>query len=324
MLKNNSFEEIRQVISAAEKIIISAHISPDGDAVGSSCGLARSLRLAGKDAWVYLEEMPEKYLKIPVEGLYRLPEFTDTDCDLFIALDCADKARLGLTEAIFDKAKSTVCIDHHGTNIGYGDLNYIDEYAASASELVYELIKNCFPIDKDTATLIYAGILYDTGGFRHSSTLPSTMAAAGELMALGIPFSKVYNQMFYTQNFSQTLATAITIENAEVLHNGDFVFTYISAADIEKAGSSSSELDGISEYFKRTAGTKISVFAKEKNPGEIRISMRADGEIDVSRIGAMFGGGGHVNAAGCTINEPLEKACEIIKETVLKVLDGEI
>ena len=322
-MKNNSFDEIRQVISGAEKIIISAHTSPDGDAVGSSCGLAKSLRLAGKDAWVCIEEMPEKYLNIPVEGLYKLPEFQDTDCDLFIALDCADKKRLGLAEPVFDKAPKTICIDHHGTNEGYGDLNYVDGDAASASELVYEVIKDTFPIDEDTATLIYAGIIYDTGGFRHSSTKPSTMRAAGELMAYGIPFSKVYNRMFYTQNFTQTLATAVTINNARLLHNGDFVFTYITKDDIDKCGSSSSELDGISEYFKRTAGTKVSVFAKEKENGEIRISMRADGEVNVSKIASAFGGGGHVNAAGCTIEGPLDEACKTIIDAVNKALDGE-
>ena len=322
-MKNNSFDEIRQAFSGAEKIIISAHTSPDGDAIGSSCGLAKALRLAGKDAWVYLEEMPEKYLNIPVEGLYRLPEFQDTDCDLFIALACADKARLGLAEAVFDKAPRTVCIDHHGTNEGYGDLNYVDGDAASASELVYDIIKDAFPIDIDAATLIYAGILYDTGGFRHSSTKPSTMHTAGELMAYGIPFSKVYNRMFYTQNFTQTVATAVTINNAKLLHNGDFVFTYITNDDIKRCGSSSSELDGISEYFKRTAGTKVSVFAKEKENGEVRISMRADGEVNVSKIAASFGGGGHVNAAGCTIKEPLDKACRMITDAVNKALDSE-
>lgn len=321
MVKNNSFDEIREAIKSAEKILISAHTSPDGDAVGSSCGLAKSLRLLGKDVWVILEEMPEKYLNVPVDGLFKLPDFGDLECDLFIALDCADKKRLGLCESYFDEAEKTICIDHHGTNEGYGMLNFIDADAASVSELVYFLIKDNFPLDVDSATLLYTGILYDTGGFRHSSTRPLTMQAAGELMALGIPFSKVYNRMFYTQNFSQTIATGVTIQNAKLLHNGDFVFTYITKADIEKCGSSSSELDGISEYFKRTSGTKVSVFAKEKNPSEIRFSFRADGEVNVSKIAQSFGGGGHVNAAGCTVNEPLEKACEMVIEAVNKALD---
>ena len=320
-MKNDSCGDIRRAIDESNKIIISGHVSPDGDAIGATCALALSLRAAGKEAAVLLEELPDKYMMLPVAGLVAFDGYESLTGDLFMSLDCGDKGRLGGAAAVMERCPLTVNIDHHESNTFFCDINFVMPYAASTSEMIFDLIDGHYPMNEGIASLLYAGILYDTGGFRHSSTNPGTMRTVARLMEEGIPFTKIYNRMFYRQSFSETKATGVTINNAVLYHDGEFIFTRISLEEIAACNTSAKELDGISAYMKRTVGTKVSAFAREKYPKETKVSFRADGDVDVCALAKSFGGGGHYNASGCTRYEDFETACGMVIKKVNEALD---
>lgn len=319
MKKNDSLEKIREIISAYENIVFCGHTNPDGDAIGASLSLASSLHKMGKKVQVLLEPHAKKYAVIPNHDLIVEKEAV-REVDLFIALDCGDMGRLQGMEELFQKAKCTVNIDHHASNSYFGEYNYVEEHASSTSEIVFKLIHGNFPIDQDIASGLYAGLIYDTGGFRHSSTTPFTMQVAGELMSYDIPHTKIYNTLFDSRNFSEMKLMGRALDKAESHFDGKVICSSITMQDLADCHGTNKELDAIINYLKGVNNTKIACFLYEKNGTDVKASFRGNDGYDVCVLAQKFGGGGHVKAAGCTIQEPIAKAKEMIFAEISKVL----
>ena len=222
MKANDSFEKIMECILSAETITLTGHINPDGDAIGACLALGGALEKSGKKVQVVLEKYADKYHLIPNGHLVCEAEKAEVP-ELFIALDCGDEDRLGAAGKIFQKAAKKINIDHHGSNSFFGELNYVDADASSTSEIIFRLLKDRLPITAAEAAGLYAGLIYDTGGFRHSSTSPETMKIAGELMGYGIPFTEIYNRFFDSRSFSELKIMGKALDNAELLFGGDVV-----------------------------------------------------------------------------------------------------
>lgn len=190
-MQNNTKQEILEKIAQAKTIQIAGHTNPDGDAIGACLAFGLALEKAGKDVTVLLEHYAPKYDVIP--GKHLVKEAA-AKADLFLALDCGDKGRLGAAADWFHQADVTINIDHHSSNTYYGQYNYVEGASSSTSEIVYGFLEGNYPVDQDMAAGLYAGLIYDTGGFRHSSTSPNTMRVAGALMETGIPFTDIYNR----------------------------------------------------------------------------------------------------------------------------------
>ncbi len=316
---NDSLEKIREIISAHQNIVLCGHINPDGDAIGASLALAASLDKAGKNVQVLLRPYAPKYEVIPNGNLIVQKEEVPS-AELFIALDCGDMGRFDWIEDIFKGAKCTMNIDHHASNSFFGEYNYVEEHASSTSEIVFKLLKGHYPIDERIASALYAGIIYDTGGFRHSSTMPFTMQAAGELMSYGIPFTKIYNALFDSRSFSEMKIMGRAFDKAESHFNGKVIFSSITMTDIEECKGTNKELDAIINYIKGVNETKIACFLYEKNELDVKASFRGNEGYDVCALAQKFGGGGHVKAAGCTIAAPIAKAKELIFAEIEKML----
>lgn len=313
-MRGNTPEALFALIESSKSICISGHTAPDGDALGSTCGLTLALRKLGKTVTLLAEDFNEKYLEIP--GADTAQKIAPA-CDLFLALDCAALDRLGIALPYFQAAAHTVNIDHHGSNTRYGELNYVDGDASSTSELIYELLTAWgIPLDKDIATALYTGILHDTGGFRHSCTHPSTMEATGKLLSYGIPFSEIQDRQLYSHTFPEMKMAGLALYRAELDCGGQLIYTHIGLDEVEALHGDIKGLDQIVGMLKSVNDTRISAFFYEKAPGTIKASFRADGSVDVSKIAQQFGGGGHVRAAGCTLNGTMEDA----KAAVLPVL----
>lgn len=309
------FDEIRSVIESCSRIVISAHTSPDGDAVGSCCGLAMALNELGKEVAVVLEEYSESFNIIPTGGLMytSLPEGFNPD--LFIALDCGDLERLGENAELFNSVKTTINIDHHMSNTNFAKYNYADEYASSASELVFRLLYGYAPFNEDIAAALYTGILYDTGGFRHSSTSPATMIAAAELMEYDFDFSGIYNKIFSTRKLKEAKGLGIALDRLETAFDGKAVYTWMTLEDMEKIGVVSDDLHAVTGFIKGIEGCEVSMFIYEKQPGTFKVSMRSEDSVDVCAVCSAFGGGGHKKASGCTLEgKPQEIAEKILQE----------
>ncbi len=308
MSKDNIIAELKR----AENIVIAAHVNPDADAIGSSLGLAMALGKLGKRPRVVLEAYNSKYDVIPgKEFIYN--GSLDIPMDVFVCLDCSSLARLGEAAELFLKAPVTLCVDHHLSSDKFANYNFVDSTASSTCELMYEIIKELTPPDADIASAIYAGLVTDTGGFRHGCTKQSTMIIAGQLISLGIPFTNIYNELMYRHSEAEAGIFCKALSNMKVEY--PVAFSSVSKAEMDAYGATSQDLDGIAEYLLNIRGVALSVFFYEKHVGEVKASFRSK-EVNVSEIAGQFGGGGHKNASGCTIFDSLDRA----REAVLKAL----
>ena len=190
----------------------------------------------------------------------------------------------------------TVNIDHHISNTGFGELNFVDAEASSASELVYRLLDGWCEMDAEIACAIYTGIIFDTACFKHSSTTPLTMSIAGELMKYGIPFTEIQEKLFYSHTFVEARLLAAAIKSTSLECGGRLAVSNLSIEEIELNGGTSKDVDAIVSYIKNTTGVDAAAFFYEKRKGEIKASMRSNEAVNVSEIAVKFGGGGHVRA----------------------------
>ena len=321
LLKNNSLEEIRECIKEKNVIAISGHQNPDGDAIGACLALAMSLQNLGKRVYVLLEDYGGKYDVIPgKESLADLRQYDALQPELFISLDCGDLERLGEAAAVCRRSPVTIVIDHHQNNGYFGTLNFVDVKKSSASEIVFDLINGYFPINQEIAAALYVGIIYDTGAFRHSSTSPATMAAAGTLMEMDIPFTKLYHLFFDSRSFTELKLMGRAFDNAKLYFNGKLIITTITLAEFEELEGSLKELDAIVNYIKGVSGTKIACFLYQKKEGVTKASFRAEDGFNVCALAMHFGGGGHIKAAGCTLCMSVPEAKQMIIDEVKKLM----
>lgn len=294
----NLAEEMKQVQSVG----IAGHIRPDGDAIGSCLGLYLYLKENYPDveAVVYLEETPAAFQII--HGIDEIcHDFNqEKQFDLFFCLDCADTLRLGDADRYRQSAARTICIDHHISNKGYADVNYIVPEASSTSELVCGLLEQ-EKIPFHGAEALYMGIVHDTGVFRHSCTAPETMEAAAKLMRRGIDCSSIINKTYYDKTYYQNQILGRALLESILLMDGKVIFSAIRQKEMDFYHVTKADLDGIVQLLMGTVGVEAAIFLYETNPNEYKVSMRSREIIDVSAIAAFFGGGGHVRAAGCTM-----------------------
>jgi len=310
-------QNIVQLIHTNKNFVIAGHTSPDGDAIGSCFGLAFALEKLGKNVSVALEPYPQRYSILP-GNKFLIKEPSD-NIDVFIALDSADAYRLGSAKSLLQKAKHSVCIDHHKTNPGFADVNYIEPQASSTSEVVFKLIEQLLKpedICESIATNIYAGMICDTGGFKYSATAPSTLQIAARLVATGIPFTHLYNELLHSHTFAAGKAKGIVLQNATSSHGGRVVSAIITREELVSVGADSADLDGIVEYLLNTSGAEMSALVYQKTTGpenEVKISLRSHGP-DVGNVAAKLGGGGHQMAAGATTTGV---PAEVLAQTLL-------
>ena len=327
-------DQIIKLLREHDQFVIAGHIGPDEDTIGSCFALAMALGKMGKKVAVVLESFAAKHQIIPGwEYLYRGTEPLPTG--VFVALDCADVERLGPARAFFEKATITVCIDHHETNEGFADYNFIDKNASSTAEMIFWVIDALTEIDTRIATAIYAGIVTDTGGFRHVSTGSSTMAVAARLMETGIPFTDIYSEVLHRHSFAAAKAFGLALGVCDTAMDGRIVYAYVTKEMLSSVGADSSELDSVVDYLMSTRGAEVALFLYERyqhgknadipeTPSEpsssekqkkIKVSMRSRG-LHVGRIAASLGGGGHKLAAGCSLPGAMDAVLKQVLEAV--------
>ncbi len=286
----------------AAKIGISGHIRPDGDCIGSTMGLYLYLKKKRPDAEVriFLEKPAEIFDCI--KNIDAIEDAKDCDevFDVFFAVDCG-KDRLGDAEKLFDSAKSTINIDHHITNPGTGNYNYVDPKASSASELVYDLLDRDY-IDEEIAKALYIGIIHDTGVFQYSNTSKKTLNIAGELIEYGFDFPKLIEETFYEKTYLQTQIMGRALLESMLLMDGRVAVSQVDKRMMDFYRVTSKDFEGIVNQLRNIKGVEVAIFMYETGTLEYKVSLRSGGVIDVAKIAGYFGGGGHVRAAGCNIN----------------------
>lgn len=294
-------EEVRN----AGSIAVSGHIRPDGDCVGSVMGLYLYLKkeLPEAEIDVYLEKPAEIFRCISrIEDVKS--ELNNEECDkiydVFIVLDCAED-RLGAARPLYEKARKKINIDHHISNPGCGDLRIVESERSSTAELLYDLMDPA-AVDEEIARALYIGIIHDTGVLRYSNTSPRTLQVVSELIKFGFDFSKIIDDTFYEKTYVQTqiMGRAI-LESVRFMHDKCIV-SMVSRRMMEFYQVTPGDLDGIVNQLLAVKGVECAIFMYETGTLEYKISMRSKGKVDVAGVAVKFGGGGHVRAAGCTMN----------------------
>lgn len=305
------------IIEDKNVIGIAGHVRPDGDCVGSTLAVYNYIKdnYPEKDVRIYLEPIPNifKFLKRADE--IRSDYKDDVIFDLFIAEDCGDLGRLGNAAKYFENAKSTLCIDHHVSNSSFADENYIFPKASSTCELVFELI-DIQKLSLQIAECLYTGMVHDTGVFQYSCTSAKTMEIAGVLMETGIDYPKIVDDTFYTKTFGQNKILGLALLNAELYLDGAVIATVVFQEDMKRFSVLPKHLDGIVNQLRVTKDTKIALFLYENEDGTFKGSLRVNGDTNVADIAAQFGGGGHVKAAGFSIEGPIDTAMERILNVI--------
>lgn len=294
---------LEEVLEGAGSVVLLGHVHPDGDCIGSCLGLYNYLseQLPGLSVDIYLDHPADKFSYLKNFDQIKTELMPEKTFDLCITLDNSDVKRLGAFLPYFETAKQTLCIDHHITNGGFAKLNYVKPEASSTGEVLFTLLDE-EKISRAAAEGIYTAIIHDTGVFKYSCTSPKTMEIAGRLIAKGIECSRIIDESFYRKTYLQNQILGRALMESILFMEGRCIFSSISRRDMELYGVDSNDLDGIIDQLRVTAGVECAVFIYEKTANEYKVSMRSNQIVDVSRIAAYFGGGGHIRAAGCIIN----------------------
>ncbi|MDD3403852.1 MAG: bifunctional oligoribonuclease/PAP phosphatase NrnA [Hespellia sp.] len=303
MINQTGKETLNHILKGKESVAISGHIRPDGDCVGSCMGLYLYLKenFHFNELDVYLERIPDSFHILQGTKEIKHEISGEKHYDLFICLDCGDLDRLGFSAELFLNAKSTFCVDHHISNRSFANENYVVPDASSTSELIFQLM-DTDKISKATAEALYMGIAHDTGIFQYSCTAPSTMETAAVLLRKEIDANEItdrtYSEKTYTQN--QILGKALL--ESMMLLNRKCIASIVTLKDLHFFEADARDLEGIVSQLRNTKGVEVAIFLYELEPQVYKVSLRSKGLVDVNKVAQYFGGGGHVRAAGCSMN----------------------
>ncbi len=329
MKSNASLKEIAGKLKAAQTVLIFTHTNPDGDALGSAAALCRVLRKMGKTSWILMdEEVPDYISFMDTEFCTRDKECLK-DHDISICVDCGEYSRFPALVDKFDEGKLRLCVDHHATGDGFGDHYYIDPYEAATCQLIYKLIKELETavaegsesacegalIDRTVAESLYTGINTDTGSFQYSNTTARTHAIAAELMEHGIDHTAINVKLYQTVPMTKLKIQSAILQKAEFLFGGKVAVGYVTGEMLEEAGAVLDDAEGTIDMLRNIEGVEIAAFLKEKGDS-VKVSMRAKSYANVAEIASAFGGGGHVKAAGCTLEMDMDEALDALKNKI--------
>ena len=313
---------LEQMLDGAGCVVILGHVRPDGDCLGSALGLYHYLQISRPDirAAVYLEESSPKFSYL--KGYDAIRHQADDDSyELCICLDSGDEERLGEFGIYLKRAKKSLCLDHHITNTRYCEVNLVAENASSTCEVLFEQLDE-EKIDKAAAECLYTGLIHDTGVFKYSCTSARTMEIAGKLMAKGIDFGTIIDDSFYKKTYVQNQILGRALLESVTFFDGKCIFSALRQSEMEFYGVDGKDMDGIIDQLRLTEGVEVAIFMYQTGPQQFKVSLRSHSQVDVSRIAAYFGGGGHVRAAGCTMSGRIHDVVNNLSLHIARQLDA--
>lgn len=295
-------KKISEILEGIRTVGIAGHVRPDGDCVGSCMGLYLYLKevYPELETDIYLETPQSVFSYISCIDEVRTEADSAKVYDLFILCDVSSPDRIGVAGECFAHAKRTCCIDHHISNPGFADVNEVRSDVSSASEVLYTLLEE-EKISLNCSVAIYTGMIHDTGVFQYSSTTPQTMEIAGKLMTKGFDFNKIIDESFYQKTYLQNQVLGRVLAESILLLDGQCIVGVMRQKDMAFYGVEGRDLDGIVNQLRLTKGVKVAIFIYEIENMRFKVSLRSNGNMDVNKVAVYFGGGGHVRAAGCSM-----------------------
>jgi phosphoesterase RecJ-like protein len=309
-------------IAGAGQTVISCHLHPDGDALGSALALHRALVSSGRQALVSFSEPFEvapQYRFLPGVDQLTPPGQAPRSADLFVCFDTGSLDRLGSLVKTFQGARRTLVIDHHASNTRFGDVNLIDPAAPASAVLCRELLRRLdLPMDQGIATDLYTALVTDTGRFQYQSTTPETHLLAAELLAAGVEQYEVAKQVFETNDIRYLHLLADVLGRVAQLPEASLVWTAVTRKDLEVHGIGMDATEGLIDLVRTDGASDVAAVLKEQPEGGFKVSLRSKGATNVGHVAGRFGGGGHALAAGFTAASG--QSAEAIVEAIVEAL----
>lgn len=310
--------QVIELIEKHERFAITSHIRPDGDSLGSSLALCWILKGLKKDAEVIMcDHVPLAYSKLPGAELVRVVPDIDREYDAVFVIECSDVTRPGLPSL---ENQFVVNIDHHSTTALFGDLNWIDSTAAAVGEMIFNLAKAIGSrITSEIASCVYAALLTDTGSFHFSNTTERTFKIASELVKYGAQPAKLSQAIFYSYPYAKILLVGSVLSTLQRDETGRIAWITMTRDAMLESGATEDDSDGIINYPLTVGDVEAVAFFRELPDSTYRISLRSKNRVNVARVAEMFGGGGHCNAAGFTIQADFD---ELSRDVISKLREA--
>lgn len=318
-----TLEQLDSSIKNSKNILLVSHINPDGDTLGSMCGMYSLINKNYKKKcdMVVVSKIPSVYEFLPnINNAKNISELDlSREYDLVINLDVASIDRCSDAKILFDKAKNTVNIDHHETNIGYAKINIIEPFAAATGEIIYSIAQKLnWDIPKDGADCLYVAIMTDTGCFKFSNTTPKAMEYCSKLIALGVNSSDLYQKCYESNSKDMVLFQSYCISRAQFTEDNKIAYAHVYKKDLEKFNYNGDDFtEGLTEKLRAIKTTEIAFVVKELNATTSKISMRSRSK-DISKVCSAFGGGGHKLAAGAVIKANIQNCAKMVIDEIKK------
>lgn len=312
---NASLSEIAAELLLFDRIAICGHKNPDGDSVGSNLGLANALRNLGKTVYSLLAcaDEPDTDLGfLPGSDTFRHAETFDEPIDAFVVVDAPNADRIKDGWRVFQTAKRTFLVDHHANDERIADLSHTDPDAASASLLVWEIVKMLNPGNlKECAQCCLTGLITDTGRFQYQNSDCRAFMAASEMVQAGASVPEICTELFQNRNFASIKLESRMFDRVQLGAQGAYALSWIGEADIAECDAKPEDSEPLSALLRTIRGVRVSCFLKERD-GDIRGSLRAKDDTDVSALARKYDGGGHKAAAGFTLHCTMPEALSLM------------
>jgi len=312
-------------------VLITSHIDPDGDSIGSQLALAYLVEKRKKSCRIINQgDLPYKYAfldpKGNIESIQASGNLKDgkVEADLVLVLDCTSTSRMGEVAGIIPSQAAVVNIDHHADNENFGTLNYVDPQASAVGEMVFWLIKAAeVPILQEVATGLYAAILTDTGRFKFSNTSASCLRACAELIEKGADPRSITNRIYFNHSLAFLKLLGTVLSSPQMTEDNRVCAMTLRRKTLADLGIDPKEIEGLVNYSLFLQGVEIGLLFTEKSDQSTKVNLRSQNQFDVARVAKHFGGGGHRNAAGCILPLGLEQAKKTVFKQVQRILKHE-
>ncbi len=316
-----NYNPIIQAFRKHKKFLVTTHVNPDADAAASALAVAFVLRSLGKTVTVVNQDVIPGWLQfLPKASTFKKAGILkNVHYDAAIFLDCGDLARVGSVSTLLKDGKPLINIDHHKTNDRFGDLNLVLPGSSSTAEVLYGLFQKMnVRWSKELATLIYAGIMTDTGSFRYDCTSPETHRIAGELMAFGISPSDLYTRIYDVIPLKDLKLFLEVANSVEFLNNGKIACIELHKNVLRKFSDGFDVRDKIFGLLRSTKGVEVIAIFNEISVRQTRVNFRSKGSFDVAQLALKFNGGGHAKASGCTVDFSMQETRKKILREIIK------
>ena len=318
-------EQILEELRLADKLLLTTHENPDGDALGSLLAMHEILRLMGKDSIMFMAgnqfPLPQEYQHLPFEEVVHEPP-ADVDERTVVFLDCGNIDRMPV-DFLQKPGVHILNIDHHHDNTRFGTVNLVEPDASCTAEILYSLAKDLgVEITVPIAEALYVGLVTDTGKFMFENTTPAAHRMAAELLEVGVAADQVHRHLYEGLPFSRLRLLARALANVERYEDAGITLTHLTQDDFAAAEADESDSEGIVDHMRSVENTAVAALVRELlepgKQGQRKVSLRAtDGRVDVSRIARGLGGGGHRQAAGFSSESSIDEITEFVRQEFL-------